>query len=123
MVNEINIKQIVAEAKAAGEKALQEVVPQLMMVAGGGRRGGNGYLVEGGVCGFAWVNVYGIRANSKLGKALAALDFRKNSYDKAFQFWVFDGGQSMERKEAYAYAMADVLRAAGLRAYAGARMD
>jgi len=119
MVNEINIKQIFATAKAAGENALRDALPQPMLVAGGSRP----YLVEGGVCGFAWVNIYGIRSNSKLGKALAALGFRKSSYDKAFQFWVFDGGQSMERKEAYAYAMADVLQKSGLRAYAGSRMD
>jgi hypothetical protein len=29
----------------------------------------------------------------------------------------------MERKEAYAYAMAEVLQKAGLRAYGGSRMD
>jgi hypothetical protein len=119
MVNEINIKQIVADAKAAGENALRDALPQPMLVAGGSRP----YLVEGGVCGFAWVNVYGIRSNSKLGKALTTLGFRKSDYHKSFQFWVFDGGQSMERKEAYAYAMADVLQKSGLRAYAGSRMD
>ena len=37
--------------------------------------------------------------------------------------WVSEGGQSMERKEAYARAYADVLRAAGIEAYAGSRMD
>ena len=119
MVNEINFFQLFMNAKTAGEKAMLEATPQPMLVAGGARP----YLVEGGVCGFAWVNVYGIRSNSKLGKKLEQLGFRKNSYEKAYQYWIFDGGQSMERKEAYAYAMADVLRAAGLRAYGGSRMD
>jgi hypothetical protein len=116
MVNENTIANVVAEAVRAGEIALKDAIPKAMLVD-------NRYLVEGGVCGFAWVNVYGIRSNSKLGKVLAALGFRKSSYEKAHQFWVFDGGQSMERKEAYAFAMAKVLREAGLRAYADCRMD
>ena len=119
MVNENNIASLIAKAQTAGLVALENAITKPMVVHGGSRP----YLVEGGVCGFAWVNVYGIRANSKMGKALAALGFRKNSYEKAFQFWVFDGGQSMERKEAYAYAMADVLQKSGLRAYGGSRMD
>jgi hypothetical protein len=116
MVNENTIANVVAEAVRAGEIALKDAIPKAMLVD-------NRYLVEGGVCGFAWVNIYGIRSNSKLGKTLDTLGFRKNSYEKAHQFWVFDGGQSMERKEAYAYAMAEVLRKAGLRAYADSRMD
>jgi len=116
MVNENNIASIVAEAQKAGLVALENAIPRAMLVD-------NRYLVEGGVCGFAWVNVYGVRSNSKLGTALRILGFRKNSYEKAHQYWVFDGGQSMERKEAYAYAMAEVLQKAGLRAYGGSRMD
>ena len=119
MVNENNIASIVAEAQKAGLVALENAITKPMVVHGGARP----YLVEGGVCGFAWVNVYGIRSNSKLGKVLDRLGFRKSSYEKAHQFWVFDGGQSMERKEAYAFAMADALRKAGLRAYADSRMD
>ena len=119
MINENNIASLVAEAQKAGLVALENAITKPMVVHGGARP----YLVEGGVCGFAWVNVYGIRSNSKLGKVLDRLGFRKSSYEKAHQFWVFDGGQSMERKEAYAIAMADVLRKAGLRAYADCRMD
>ena len=116
MINESNIASLITEAQKAGQIALQTAIPKAMLVD-------NRYLVEGGVCGFAWVNIYGIRSNSKLGKTLDTLGFRKNSYEKAHQFWVFDGGQSMQRKEAYAFAMAKVLRDAGLRAYADSRMD
>ena len=119
MVNEINIHQIFADAIKAGQIAMEDAIPKPMVVCGGQRA----YLVEGGVCGFAWVHIYGVRINSKLGKALTALGCGRDSYNKALSFWVFDGGQSMERKEAYAYAMADVLQKAGLRAYAGSRMD
>jgi hypothetical protein len=119
MVNENNIASLIAKAQTAGLVALENAITKPMVVHGGSRP----YLVEGGVCGFAWVDIFGVRSNSKLGKTLATLGFRKSDYHKSFQFWVFDGGQSMERKEAYAYAMADVLRAAGLRAYAGSRMD
>jgi hypothetical protein len=32
---------------------------------------------DGGACGFAWVNVYQVRSNSKMGKALSEVGFRK----------------------------------------------
>jgi hypothetical protein len=41
---------------------------------------------DGGACGFAWVNVYKVRSNSKLGKALSAVGFRK-SYTGGLQLW------------------------------------
>ena len=37
-------------------------------------------------CGFAWVDVYGVRSNSKLGKALASYGFSK-SYKGSLQLW------------------------------------
>ena len=119
MINETNAWAIVHNAKQAGLKALQEATPNPMVV----KDGSTHYIVADGFCGFAWVNVYGVRSNSKLGKELDRLGFRRNSYEKALQFWVHDGNQSMARKEAYATAMAKVLRDAGLRAYADSRMD
>jgi hypothetical protein len=41
---------------------------------------------DGGACGFAWVNVYKVRSNSKLGKALQEVGFRKD-YSGAMQLW------------------------------------
>jgi len=77
-------------------------------------------------CGFAWVNVYGVRSNSKLGKWLAAAGFRKD-YTGALCLWNPSGfpTQSISILEAGADAYAEVLKAKlGLdRVYSGSRMD
>lgn len=77
-------------------------------------------------CGFAWVSVYKVRSNSKLGKALQAAGFRK-SYTGALQLWNPSQAyvQSVGILEAGAEAYAEVLRAKlGLTdCYAGSRLD
>jgi len=77
-------------------------------------------------CGFAWVDVYGVRSNSKLGKWLAAAGFRK-SYTGSLQLWNPSGfpTQSISILEAGAEAYAEVLkRKLGLdKVYAGSRLD
>ena len=79
-----------------------------------------------GCCGFAWVNVWGVRSNSKLGKALLAAGFRKD-YTGSLQLWnpAKAGVQSLDILEAGAYAYAEVLKQKlGLeKVYAGSRMD
>ena len=81
---------------------------------------------ERDACGFAWVNVYGVRSNSKLGKALQSFGFRKD-YTGSLQLWnpSGHGTQSISVKEAGAYAYAEVLKdKLGLdKVYAGSRMD
>ena len=79
---------------------------------------------DGGPCGFAWVNVYKVRSNSKLGKALAEIGFRK-SYDGGLQLWnKWWPGQSVDAAEhgavAYAKVMQEELK---LDFYAGSRLD
>ena len=80
-------------------------------------------------CGFAWVNVYDyngtkIRANSKMGKALAAAGVRKD-YSGAYCLWNPSklGTQSMGILEEGARAAAEVFKLHGFTAYAGSRMD
>ena len=75
-------------------------------------------------CGFAWVTVYDVRSNSKLGKRLQAAGF-KRAYGGGLQLWdpAHYPTQSMSVLEAGAYAYAAVLEGVGLRAYAGSRMD
>jgi hypothetical protein len=77
-------------------------------------------------CGFAYVDVYGVRSNSKLGKALATAGFSK-SYKGSLQLWNPSkmGVQSISVLEAGAEAYAKVLQdKLGLdRCYAGSRMD
>jgi hypothetical protein len=81
---------------------------------------------ERDACGFAWVNVYGVRSNSKLGKALQGYGFRRD-YTGSLQLWnpSGHGTQSISVKEAGAYAYAEVLKQKlGLeKVYAGSRMD
>jgi hypothetical protein len=80
------------------------------------------YVVPGGVCGFAWISVR--PGNSKFANWLKKNELgRRDSYEGGVKVWVSEFGQSMELKEAYAYAFAAVLQEEGLRAYAGSRMD
>jgi hypothetical protein len=80
------------------------------------------YRVNSGVCGFAWVSIR--PARGKLVNWLKKNGIgRKNNYEGGYQISVFEFGQSMEQKEAYARAFAKVLRENGIDAYAGSRMD
>ena len=76
-------------------------------------------------CGFAWVDVYGVRSNSKLGKALQSYGFRK-SYTGGLEMWNPSGFgcQNIDTLEAGAVAAAKVLtEKLGVKAYAGSRLD
>jgi len=79
---------------------------------------------DGGACGFAWVNVYKVRSNSKLGKALAEVGFRKD-YSGALQLWnKWWPGQSVDAAEHGATAYAQVIaQELNLEAYSGSRLD
>ena len=76
-------------------------------------------------CGFAWVDIYGVRSNSRLGKTLQSFGFRK-SYTGSLQLWNPSGSmtQSISILEAGAEAYAKVLTdKLAIRAYAGSRLD
>ena len=79
---------------------------------------------ERDACGFAFVTVYDVRSNSKAGKLLAAYGFRK-AYGGGLQLWdpSKHPTQSVSVLEAGASAMASELKAIGLAAYAGSRLD
>ena len=80
---------------------------------------------ERDACGFGWVEVYVDRTNSKQAKELIAAGFRKDYKPKCLSFWN-PGGlgvQNIDIKEAGADAMATYLRALGLNAYSGSRLD
>jgi hypothetical protein len=76
-------------------------------------------------CGFAWVNVYVDRTNSKQAQELLKAGFKKDYRPKCLSFW--NPGdlpvQNIDIKEAGAEAMATYLRTLGLEAYAGSRLD
>jgi len=110
--NEAAVQDACNEAAMAARTAAK----QTMAALGGDR----------GACGFAWVNVWGVRSNSKLGNALKAAGFRKD-YTGALSLWNPSKAavQSLDILEAGAYAYAEVLKEKlGLeKVYAGSRMD
>jgi hypothetical protein len=76
-------------------------------------------------CGFAWVDVFVERTNSKQAQELIKAGFRKDYKPKCLSMWN-PGGlgvQNIDIKEAGADAMATYLQALGLRAYSGSRLD
>jgi hypothetical protein len=88
----------------------------------------NAYLAQYGeraYCGFAWVNVYVDRTNSKEAKGLMNIGFKKDYRPKCLNMWKPGNynGQSMDVLEEGARAYADVLQKHGFRAYAGSRAD
>ena len=107
-----NTQTVVAEAIAEAQRASQDMYNKI---------GGDKFA-----CGFARVEVYVDRTNSKQAKELLAAGFRKDYKPKCLSMWN-PGGlgvQNIDIKEAGAEAMARVLREKlGLSAYAGSRLD
>ena len=76
-------------------------------------------------CGFAWVDVFVERTNSAQAKELIKAGFKKDYKPKCLSMW--NPGelpvQNIDIKEAGADAYATYLRALGLQAYSGSRLD
>ena len=73
-----------------------------------------------------FVTIYGVRANSKVGKALKQIGFSKEDWSKSFQLWNPGGygGQNVDIKEAGAEAYAAKFQEiTGITIYAGSRLD
>jgi hypothetical protein len=81
---------------------------------------GQSWFVADGVCGFAWIKVKG---NTAFGKWAKANGLMKPAYGGGLQYWVGEFGQSMQKKEVFADAVAEVLRSHGVDAYSDSRMD
>ena len=79
---------------------------------------------ELGYCGFAWINIYGIKGSTKLGRRMKQAGFEKD-YTGAYSIWNPSGlgTQCMYTKEQGAQAAAKVFKAAGFTCYAGSRAD
>ena len=103
---------IVAEAKQAAREAADKYFQEKL-------NGQDQYS-----CGFAWVNIMGIKGNTKMGKILKAAGI-KQDYTKAFSIWnpSEHNCQNIDTKEAGAYAAAEVFEKYGFSAYAGSRLD
>ena len=106
------IPGIVAEARAAAEQAATDFYENQL----GGR--------DSYACGFAWVNIYGVKMNTKLGKAFKALGLDKD-YSGAICWWNPSnmGAQNIDTKEVGANAAAKVLQKYGFSAYSNSRLD
>ena len=106
------IRNLVDEAKAKAYEAADEHE--------------NKYYPEGGwgACGFAWVNIWGIKGNTKLGLAMKAAGISKD-YSGAHSIWNPSKypTQNVSTLEAGAQAAAQVFKDAGFTAYAGSRLD
>jgi hypothetical protein len=109
-------------AAGRGAETSTMIVSEADFFTSKGLPGGKSWVVPEGPCGFAWVNIY--PATSSFARWLAKNGHASKAYGGGMQIWISDHGQSMQRKEAHARAMAEVLtRDLGVTAYAGSRMD
>ena len=100
------VEQIVAEAQAAAYDAASKYFQDKL----------NG--VDQYACGFAWVEVYGIKGSTKLGRILKQIDFSRHMWNPA-KF----PAQNIDTLYEGARAAASVLKGYGFDAYACSRLD
>ena len=113
-----DLKSIMQDAKTAASIAAQSFLDDWNASTGGNQYGEPMY------CGFAWVNIYNVKGNTRLGRAMKAAGYTKD-YTGAYQIYnpAGYGGQSMDVKEAGARAAAKVFEQYGFTAYPGGRAD
>ncbi len=117
-----------AKAWQAGVKAVEEMAPPVPMIVGTPTTlfgtdidyTKKTYFVADGVCGFAWV---WIKGNTAFGRWAKKNGKAYGGYPTGLNLRIHAYNQSMQKKETHAYAMAEVLREAGITAYGQSRMD
>lgn len=125
-------EQIIAEAREAGLDAVNEMIQKKQIVPMIVTQHSNmlddnspvkkEWYVADGVCGFAWINVR--PATSRFAKWLKSQNIGStDSYYGGITIWISEFGQSMQKKETYARAYAEVLRKHGFKAHMMSRMD
>jgi len=109
----VSIAAVVQEARAAADTAARKFFQE--------RLGGEDQYA----CGFAWVNIYGVRGNTRVGKELLKHGFRRPYGQSGLQMWNPSGlfVQNVDTLEAGAEAAAAVFKKYGFEAYAGSRLD
>lgn len=107
-----NIEQIVNEAKQAAYNASSKYFNEVL----GGR--------DQFACGFAWVNIYGVKGNTKEGREFKRLGIRKD-YQGGLCMWnpASFPCQNVDTLLEGAEAAAEVFRKNGFKAYASSRLD
>lgn len=79
------------------------------------------YFVSDGVCGFAEIVIS--PGTCSFAKWLTKNNLARKHYYGGVSIWVGEFNQSMQRKETYAHAFANILNKNGVKAYATSRMD
>lgn len=79
------------------------------------------WFVEDGPCGFASIIVK--PGNSAFAKFLVKSGIARKHYAGGVSIYVSQFNQSLQKKEAYAYAFSKVLNDAGIYSYVDSRMD
>lgn len=122
-------KSIWEEALQAGEKALKECVPTPMVVAQHENMADDNSPIEkawhvpDGVCGFASVVMSPGTHSFIRWLKKNKVDIGKHYYG-GMSYWISEGGQSYEKKCAYAKAMCNVLaKIEKLTVYVDSRLD
>jgi hypothetical protein len=121
----MNIETLYTQARAAGLLAAQttQVTPMIVNAHANPLDSNSeitrSYIVDDGVCGFASIVI----KNVKFANGLKKMNIGRKNYPSGYCVSVRDFNQSLTRKEAYAYAFAEVLRAHGVDAYIDSRMD
>ena len=116
-----------SQALQAGQAAMEKVQPMPMIVTeadvitGKALDGGKSYFVAEGACGFAWVKFP--KAVGPLYQWAKKAGVGKKAYGGGWQYWVTAGGQSVEWKEAFAKAFAQVFKDAGHDCYWDSKLD
>jgi len=116
--NKERFAKLHAEAHAAGIAASEAHAPEPMGVTDGTQT----WVIAGGVCGFAWVNIPG---NTKFAAWAKKNANARKDYPKGLSIWCPLGTQSMTTKEAYCNAYAKVLNAGDptIKAWSRSRID
>jgi hypothetical protein len=123
----MNYPEMYEKAHAAGIAAMNEKVPVPIIVqqhqnmADDSSPVQKSWYVPQGMCGFAWVTVR--PGNCGFAKWLKSKGLGHKCYHGGWEYWVREGGKSIEKKEAYAEGFANVLNCFGIKACAGSRLD
>ena len=124
---EIKWADLYARAHSAGLEVAEQCIPAVMVVQQHENMMDDDspvkqqWAVPEGVCGFAWVTV--TPGNCSFALWLKKHHNASKGYHGGMELWVSDFGQSYERKHAYARAFARIVSEAGVKAYAGGRLD
>jgi len=111
-------REIFFEADAAGKAAVSTATINPMVVRNPQTK--EEWFESDGPCGFAWIHFAG---NTAFGRWAKQQGFARPDYPKGLSYWVHDYNQSIQKKETYANAFANVLQSYGIKAYANSRMD